>query len=149
MALLTLKSIEGEGLPVFMAKRLSKALRGKRRWLGVAFPSAISSRSKATDAITSAFVGLDDDAKIRLMDFHDATADQSSQTSLHLYGSESSLEPRSYGILQVPHEIYNDVRSKIESEDALASLSIQSITSSGKIRLVRERMALAKPPRRR
>ena len=149
MALLTLKSIEGEGFPVFMAKRLSKALRGKRRWLGVAFPSAISSRSKATDAITSAFVGLDDDAKIRLMDFHDAKADQSSQTSLHLYGSESSLEPRSYGIRQVPHEIYNDVRSKIESEDALASLSIQSITSSGKIRLVRERMALVKPPRRR
>ena len=149
MALLTLKSIEGEGFPVFMAKRLSKALRGKRRWLGVAFPSAISSRSKATDAIASAFRGLDDDAKIRLMDFHDATADQSSQTSLYLYGSESSVEPRSYGILQVPHEIYNDVRSKIESEDALASLSIKSITSSGKIRLVRERMALVKPPRRR
>lgn len=149
MALLTLKSIEGEGFPVFMAKRLSKALRGKRRWLGVAFPSAISSRSKATDAIASAFRGLDDDAKIRLMDFHDATADQSSQTSLYLYGSESSVEPRSYGILQVPHEIYNDVRSKIESEDALVSLSIKSITSSGKIRLVRERMALVKPPRRR
>lgn len=149
MALLTLKSIEGEGFPVFMAKRLSKALRGKRRWMGVAFPSAISSRSKATDAIASAFVGFDDDAKIRLMDFHSATTDQSLQTSLHLYGSESSVEPRSYGILEMPHEVYNDVRSKIESEDALASHSIKSIISSGKIRLVRERMALAKPPRRR
>ena len=148
MALLTLKSIEGEGFPVFMAKRLSKALRGKRRWMGVAFPSAISSRSKATDAIASAFGGFDD-AKIRLMDFHSATTDQSLQTSLHLYGSESSVEPRSYGILEVPHEVYNDVRSKIESEDALASHSIKSITSSGKIRLVRERMALAKPPQRR
>ena len=94
-------------------------------------------------------MGLDEGAKIRLMDFHDAATDQSLRTSLHIYGGESSVERYSYGILQVPHELYNDVPGRIESEDALASHSIKSITSSGKIRLVRERMALAKPSRRR
>lgn len=149
MAQLTLKSIEGERFPVFMAKRLSKALRGKRRWLGVAFPSAVSSREEANKVISEMMGESTGDSIVRLFDFHHAQSEQAALTTIHLHGENSTVENRSYGVLQVPHEAYNHVRTLIESEDALKMHSIMSLTSSGKIRLVRDRMALARPPRRR
>ena len=38
-----------------MAKRLSKALRGKRRWLGVAFSTDVLERQQAKKAVSNAF----------------------------------------------------------------------------------------------
>ena len=132
-----------------MAKRLSKALRGKRRWVGVGFPSAIQDRSDAVSVIEAAFAHIRTEKGIRLMDFHEHSSAQGQTTQHHLEAEGSPIEPLSYGVLQVPHEIYSQVLELTRAEDSLKNRSIFSITSSGKIRLVRERLGLVRPPRRR
>jgi hypothetical protein len=134
MAVMTLKSLEGEGFGLCMAKRLSKALRGKRRWLGVAFASSVQTRSQADKSIESAFGHL---------------SEQAVQTQQHLAVDPEAVNGVGYGILEVPHELNEAVRMLAQSPEALDDLSLMSLTSSGKIRLVRERLVLARPPRRR
>tara|TARA_B100001564_G_scaffold355811_1_gene368814 strand:- start:668 stop:1057 length:390 start_codon:yes stop_codon:yes gene_type:complete len=129
-----------------MAKRLSKALRGKRRWIGIGLAPEITSRKQAQEALMNAFEHIDAAEGIRLMDFHEATGEQAQASLAHLgLDHESGL---SFAVLQVPHELSESVRVVLQSEDALMEHHVFSITSSGKIRLVRERMALARPPRR-
>ena len=53
-----------------MAKRLTKALRDKRRWIGIAVPSSITSRIKLEELI-SEIATVDD---WRLYDFKNSTA---------------------------------------------------------------------------
>ena len=43
---INIKSLEGEILRTHMAKRLSKALRGKRRWIGLLCSSEFSERDE-------------------------------------------------------------------------------------------------------
>ena len=83
------------------------------------------------------------------MDFHEHSSSQGQTTQQHLAAEGSPFEPLSFGILQVPHEVYSDVLELTRADGALEDRSIISITSSGKIRLVRERLALTRPPRRR
>ena len=149
MAVMTLKSLEGEGFGNCMAKRLSKALRGKRRWLGVAFASNLQTRKDVNTSIEAAFGHLVEAKPIRLMDFHAHGSEQAAQTEQHLLGNPEAVTGVGYGILEVPHEVYEAVRALAKSPEALNDLSLMSLTSSGKIRLVRERLALARPPRRR
>lgn len=149
MAVMTLKSLEGEGFRECMAKRLSKALRGKRRWLGVAFTSDLQTRKDVNTSIEAAFGHLVEAKPIRLMDFHAHGSEQAVQTEQHLSGDQEAVAGVGYGILEVPHELYDAVRSLVNSPEALNDLSLMSLTSSGKIRLVRERLALERPPRRR
>ena len=132
-----------------MAKRLSKALRGKRRWVGVGFPSAVQNRSEAVTVIEAAFGNIPTEKGIRLMDFHEHSSPQGQITQQHLEAEGSQFGPLSYGVLQVPHEVYSHVLELTRAEDSLKNRSIFSITSSGKIRLVRERLGLVRPPRRR
>lgn len=149
MAVMTLKSLEGEGFRERMAKRLSKALRGKRRWLGVAFASDLQTRKEVNTSIEAAFGHLVEAKPIRLMDFHAHGSEQAELTEQHLSGDQDAVVGVGYGILEVPHEVYEAVRTLAKSPEALDDLSLMSLTSSGKIRLVRERLVLARPPRRR
>ena len=130
-----------------MAKRLSKALRGKRRWLGVAFDSKIEQRNDAKKAIEDAFGEVREGFEIRLMDFHASESDQAKISHSFLAADENRR--LGYGILQVPHEIYTAVKGLCQSTESLSEIKIKSITSSGKIRLVRDRLCLERPPRRR
>ena len=149
MAVMTLKSLEGEGFGNCMAKRLSKALRGKRRWLGVAFASTVQTRTQANKSIEDAFGHLIEAKLIRLMDFHPHGSEQAVQTQQHLSVDPETAVGVGYGILEVPHELNKSVRVLAQSPEAMNDLSLMSLTSSGKIRLVRERLVLARPPRRR
>ena len=149
MAVMTLKSLEGEGFRERMAKRLSQALRGKRRWLGVAFASTVQTRTEANISIETAFGHLVEAKPIRLMDFHAHGSEQAVQTEQHLSVDQDAIGGVGYGILEVPHELYEAVRVLTQSSEALSDYSIESLTSSGKIRLVRERLVLARPPKRR
>jgi hypothetical protein len=149
MAVMTLKSLEGEGFRERMAKRLSKALRGKRRWLGVAFASTVQTRTEANTSIETAFGHLVEAKPVRLMDFHAHGSEQAVQTEQHLSVDPDAIGGVGYGILEVPHELYEAVRVLTQSSEALSDYSIESLTSSGKIRLVRERLVLARPPKRR
>lgn len=94
-----------------MAKKLTKALRGKHRWIGCEC-EGFSSRSEVEQHI--------DSLPVRLFDF---VAEKC--------------------ILRVGLEDYDLVR------EALTTGPITSITSSGKIALVRERLRLSRPARKR
>jgi len=92
-----------------MAKRLTKALRGKRRWFN----------SLASDLKLS--------KQIRLMDFQ--------------LSSEGEF---SLAIIEVKLLDYDLLREKIDNDESIDTFGVQSITASGKIRLVRDRLNLTK-----
>ena len=94
-----------------MAKKLTKALRGKRRWVGCLCPD-FQERSELKEYLAK--------YPVRLYDFEDGKC-----------------------ILMVKLEDYNGI--KIE----LSKGMVVSQTSSGKIRLVRERMSFKRNPRKR
>ena len=52
-------------------------------------------------------------------------------------------------IIQVPHEVSSEFRELIETEQGYTEYSILSVSMSGKIRLIRERLNLPKPSRER
>ena len=132
-----------------MAKRLTKALRGKRRWVGVAFGPDVKRRSEASTLLESAFSEITSPRPIRLMDFHPSTSEQAGATRAHLAKEGGANDLFSYGIIEVPHEVYQDTIALVRSDGSLDKCGLFSLTSSGKIRLVRERLALERPPRRR
>ena len=94
-----------------MAKKLTKALRGKRRWIGCEC-SGFNSRSELETFLQ--------DLPVKLYDFEDGKC-----------------------ILVVRLEDYESIR------DSLSKGRVVSVTSSGKIRLVRERMKFSRKPRKR
>ena len=83
------------------------------------------------------------------MDFHPSTSEQAGATRAHLAKGGEATGIFSYGILEVPHEVYEGLIALVRSDDSLAKCGLFSLTSSGKIRLVRERLALERPPKRR
>jgi hypothetical protein len=94
-----------------MARKLTKALRGKRRWIGC-LTKGFSSRSQLEDFLQK--------LPIKLYDFSDDKC-----------------------ILSVRLEDYQNVRGTLQDGRVI------STTSSGKIRLVRQRLEIEKKPRKR
>ena len=94
-----------------MPKKLTKALRGKRRWIGCEV-AGFSDRAELE--------GFLSDFPVKLYDFENQKC-----------------------ILMVKLEDFDDVRTSINSDN------IKTMTSSGKIRLVRERMEFSRKPRKR
>lgn len=94
-----------------MAKKLTKALRGKRRWVGCLCPE-FEKRSQLIEYLSK--------HPVRLYDFEDGKC-----------------------ILMVKLQDYDSVKSE------LVTGKVISQTSSGKIRLVRERMEFSRKPRKR
>lgn len=96
-----------------MAK-LRKSARGKHRWIGFQLVSPHNSRAKCEDFF-SVFL---DDGNWRLFDF-------------------KIIDGVNYGILKVPLYFYEETKHLINQQ-----IESKTITSSGKIKLVRERMNL-------
>tara|TARA_B100000767_G_scaffold272037_1_gene298884 strand:- start:573 stop:857 length:285 start_codon:yes stop_codon:yes gene_type:complete len=94
-----------------MAKKLTKALRGKRRWVGCNCDGF-----KSRNELESYLLEL----PVRLYDFENDMC-----------------------ILVVSLDEYDSLKEK------LSSGRVVSNTSSGKIRLVRERMGFSRKPRKR
>ena len=94
-----------------MAEKLTKALRGKRRWIGCTC-EGFNSRIELEKYLQH--------YSVKLYDFEDGKC-----------------------ILVVRLEEYNTIR------ESLSSGRVVSVTSSGKIRLVRERMNFTRKPRKR
>lgn len=107
-----------------MAKRLSKALRGKRRWIGVQLSSNIRSRNQLKTIIQGISSNLQLSSEPKLIDF-----------DLDVISNGCGT-----GILQVKLSDYSQFREHISRNDSLDKIGISSLTSSGKIRLVRERL---------
>ena len=124
-----------------MAKRLTKALRGKRRWVGVQVNPSVSTREEMEKVVDSMRILLDG-AMLKLMDFHPAPR----QTPLSQLPSNTAiLEEYGGAILQVSLTAYPHLRKLLEEPNAQEKYNIKGFTSSGKIRLVRLRMSMAKP----
>ena len=94
-----------------MAKKLSKALRGKRRWIGCNC-EGFESRSDLEKLL--------EDFPVKLYDFENEKC-----------------------ILVVSLDNYEETKSKLTSGRVISQ------TSSGKIRLVRDRMGFTRKPRKR
>ena len=127
-----------------MAKRLSKALRGKRRWVGVLIHATLNSRDKVELSLQTLSSTLGD-VRLRLFDCIVANEREHNTT---VEATEELPATGGLAIIEVPLAAYTDLRTLLEHENALASHGLQSLTASGKIRLVRQRLGLVKPPRR-
>ena len=127
-----------------MAKRLSKALRGKRRWVGVLFEPTLNSRDKVEQSLQTLCKTI---GEVRLRLFDCIVADERAQSTT-VEATEDIPATGGLAIIEVPLTAYSDLRAVLEGESALASHGFQSLTASGKIRLVRQRLGLVKPPRR-
>ena len=119
-----------------MGAKVSKAKRPKRRWIGITVPSTIQSRDDLQSALEVSDLST---LKIRLYDFHQAQSDVARHARLH----SQIKKDVGFAIICVPLSDYEAARAFFSSADTM----FRSISSSGKIRLVRERMGLSKPPR--
>ena len=108
-----------------MAKRLSKALRGKRRWIGLLLSADIRTRSDTKAIIEEISNYLQLSSNPKLMDFELDVLSNGCGT----------------GIVQVKLADYLPFREHISEQNSLEKIGITSLTSSGKIRLVRERLS--------
>lgn len=110
-----------------MAKLPSKAKRGKRRWIGVEYSQVSLARGDALK-IAKKFIGCD---RVKLYD-------------LEVAEDGSSM----LGILEIKHDDLALAKSNL-NEGKWSELGIRSLTMSGKINLVRDRLSLEKPKRRK
>jgi hypothetical protein len=99
--------------------KLRKAARGKRRWVGLDVVESIQSREELEEVISN--IGCLND-NFRLYDFNQGKA-----------------------IIRIPLDDYNNARSILQE----GVQGIKSVTSSGKIKLVRERLGLEVKRRKR
>ena len=111
-----------------MAKRLSKALRGKRRWIGIIIPKKISTKGELIEYLEKLSSADEISKRPRLIEFN--------------LGKLS--DGRSTGIIEVKLEDYEIFRRILRNDDQNHEGKIISFTASGKINLVRERMLLEK-----
>lgn len=108
----------------------SKAKRGKRRWIGLAVHISIDTRKKLESSL-SEMEGLP--GGWRLYDFVKAESQDCNLAIICVKLSDYSSS--------------KEALSDLKAEGDAAS--IRSLTSSGKIRLVRDRLGLKKPKRQR
>ena len=102
-----------------LVAKIRKAARGKRRWVGLSIPKEMASREELEAALGNIAVLGDD---WRLYDFVEQNA-----------------------ILRLPLEVYIEARPILEQ----GVDGITSVTASGKIRLVRDRLGIERPLRKR
>lgn len=129
-----------------MAKRPSKALREKRRWLGVMVDASYEERTEVERLLVSLAEHLGENLNLRLIDFW------SVEKLASLEREAAAVNPPSAGGLAILRTYLSDtpsVRAALEGEEALAIHGMMGLTTSGKIRLVRQRLGLPKPPRKR
>ena len=132
-----------------MAKRLSKALRGKRRWFGLAIDANYTTRKDVEKILTKISSEFEFPKKLRLMDFlHSVSNKKSDQSQLELI-PKSISSPFGLGIVEVPLESSQKFRELLSQETNISNYGMESLTMSGKIRLVRDRLNLEKPKRKR
>ena len=129
-----------------MAKRLSKALREKRRWLGVLIHPRLSDRSAVEETLEDLSKTLTTQPKLRLMDFvrQDQRSNGEATTQLAQQHPKGGL-----AIVRTPLSAVHELRSLLEEETSFDNLGIMGLTTSGKIRLVRQRLGLPRPKRER
>jgi ABC-type sugar transport system substrate-binding protein len=139
------KSHQQAGLGQTVAKRLTKALRGKRRWVGVLVSPFLKTRGQVENQL-AVLVQEYPEANLRLMDF--VSAERQNTLTVAATALDASVDA-GRAVLRVTLQAYPAVRDILEASDAMEAVGLRSVTSSGKIRLVRERMGLPKPPRRR
>ena len=107
-----------------MAKRLSKALRGKRRWIGIVIREDIDDLNKLEKAVKLIAKEVDTNKLPKIFDYQTRKLSNSQATA----------------ILQIRLEDSQKLRSLLENEASIIKWGLMSVTSSGKIRLVRERL---------
>ncbi|MBT3772459.1 MAG: hypothetical protein HOF90_06140 [Euryarchaeota archaeon] len=159
--------MSGNSNPKSGKRKLTKALRPKWRWVGVEFDADIQSRAifeqKFTDIIDGKF-------NWRLFDCHCALKQTNSSlsstdsadvsdNSVHLGRAIVRIDLKDYSCLRgifatstnsSEDDAEIDVSASEEAEENLSVASIFStVTASGKIALVRKRMGLQKPPRKK
>ena len=130
-----------------MAKRLYKALRGKRRWFGLAVNESLHSRRSVESVLKSIISDLELVKKLRLIDFVQAGSEKVTDLS------ESKIKPEIYphglAIVEVPLEYSTQFRELLSLKKNISEYGLESLTMSGKIGLVRGRLNLEKPKRKR
>ncbi len=122
-----------------MAAKLSKAKRPKRRWIGISFPSSIRSRRDVELLIKQRF---SDDIHFRLYDAHFHGSDVVNASCEF----QSIKDDIGLGIICVNLVDYDAVREMLSKSSANGRMN--SLSSSGKIRLVRQRLGLPKPKKK-
>jgi len=127
-----------------MAKRLTKALREKRRWLGVLVEPACSTRSDVEERLAALTSAHDPTPDIRLMDFFNQ--DQRRELDPP---AEPVAGTGGFAFLRIHLKDAPLLRALLREEDTLREHGFLSLTTSGKIRLVRQRLGLPKPKRKR
>ena len=127
-----------------MAKRLTKALREKRRWLGVLVEPACVTRSDVEERLSALTTTLEPTPEVRLMDFLNSTQRRELNTP-----ADFSAEEGGIAILRIHLKDAPTLRPLLQAEDAIEQHGIRSVTTSGKIRLVRQRLGLPRPERKR
>jgi hypothetical protein len=132
-----------------MARRLSKALRGKRRWFGLAVEENLTTRNKVGSILKEITTELDSIKDLRLMDFHHAGSEKLADMIELDSTLKSKFTPHGLAIVEVPLECSQKFKELLCDADAISSYGLESLTMSGKIRLVRERLNLPKPIRKR
>ena len=122
-----------------MAAKLSKAKRPKRRWIGISFPSSIRSRRDVELLIKQRF---SDDIHFRLYDAHFHGSDVVNASCEF----QSIKDDIGLGIICVNLVDYDAVREMLSKSSTNGKMN--SLSSSGKIRLVRQRLGLPKPKKK-
>ena len=125
-----------------MAKRLTKALREKRRWIGVLVEPACMTRSDVEERLDALTMTLEPAPDVRLMDFFHSEQRHELNTT-----DDYSAEEGGIAILRIHLKDAPRLRPLLQAEDAIDQHGIRSLTTSGKIRLVRQRLGLPKPKR--
>ena len=122
------RTVIKDGLNQPIMARPSKAHRPKRRWIGVELGPRFTSRQDIEQALADLFPD-----KVRLMDAVPA-AKRDHDVGLAILGVTLAVAPA--------------VRSVLEDASTWSEHAMRGVTTSGKIRLVRERLGLPRPPRR-
>ena len=127
-----------------MAKRLTKALREKRRWVGVMVDPSCQHREDVERQLNAMTSSLDTKPNIRLMDWCSLDRRSSLGEPTPLTADHPHV---GLAILRIHLKDAHFLRDILESGSALEQHGLQSLTTSGKIRLVRERLGLPRPKR--
>ena len=121
-----------------MAKRLTKALREKRRWVGVMVDPSCQGRKEVEKHLEALMSSIDTKPDIRLMDWwaHDRRTSLGEPTPLTADHPHVGL-----AVIRIHLKDARLLRGMLEQH------GLKSLTTSGKIRLVRERLGLPRPKR--
>ena len=123
-----------------MAKRLSKALRGKRRWLGILVDSRITNRKQFEKILSDVGAEFSLKKPIRLMDFKNNKHYVQPENVSQFLANKEMPNDVGVAIIEVQLDDYSQVRKLISEYDFFNDKGVLSYTASGKIRLVRERI---------